>query len=288
LRVKARTVPVRSHVRLEHRRHDDPDAFFADLDAQCDGDADFIDGVVFGSRELILTVGRFVDQAPYASDYGLERIYYRSLRERTEDFLAMRDFIWRWDTDWFWCSKNLLAQNPLIRRLYGRERLGSRTYTKLMRLNSKWGLTRGLDRLLGRHPESVIQDVDIPVEHASEFLAFLLREIGILPIWTCPVRAYDPHVRFDLYPLRPGVLYVNFGFWDVVHSREDHPDGHFNRLVERRVTELGGIKSLYSDSYYTEAAFWEIFDRDAYERLKTRYDPEHLFGNLYDKCVLRR
>jgi FAD/FMN-containing dehydrogenase len=157
-----------------------------------------------------------------------------------------------------------------------------------MRLNSKWGLTQGLDRLMGRHPESVIQDVDIPLEHAPEFLAFLLREIGILPIWTCPVRARDPNVRFDLYPLKPGVLYVNFGFWDVVRGREDHPAGHFNRLVERKVGELRGVKSLYSDSYYPPDEFWSVFDRDAYRRLKAKYDPDRVFGDLYDKCVLRR
>jgi hypothetical protein len=28
----------------------------------------------------------------------------------------------------------------------------------------------------------VIPDVDIPIERAADFLAFLLREIGILPI----------------------------------------------------------------------------------------------------------
>ena len=181
-----------------------------------------------------------------------------------------------------------MAQNPMVRRLYGRRRLGSRTYTGLMRLNSRWGLTRRLDRLRGRHPESVIQDVDIPLEHAPAFLAFLLREIGIQPIWTCPVRAHDPTAHFDLYPLRPGVLYVNFGFCDVVHSREAHAAGHFNRLIERKVGELGGIKSLYSDRFYPEAAFWRIFDRDAYERLKARYDPDRRSGDLYGKCVLRR
>lgn len=147
-----------------------------------------------------------------------------------------------------------------------------------MRLNSKWGLTKGLDRLMGRHPESVIQDVDIPLEHAPEFLAFLLQEIGILPIWTCPVRAREPNVRFDLYPLKPGVLYVNFGFWDVVRSRKKHRPGHFNRLVERKVGELGGLKSLYSDSYYPQDEFWSVFDRDAYDRLKAKIGPKSGLG----------
>ena len=54
-----------------------------------------------------------------------------------------------------------------------------------------------------------------------------------------------------LYPVRRG-WYVNFGFWDVKRTREAHPAGHFNRLIEDKVSELGGIKSLYSDSFFTE------------------------------------
>ena len=55
----------------------------------------------------------------------------------------------------------------------------------------------------GRHAEAVIQDVDIPLDRAAEFLAFLHREIGILPVWLCPIRPPDPARRFPLYPLRP-------------------------------------------------------------------------------------
>jgi len=154
-----------------------------------------------------------------------------------------------------------------------------------MRWNSRWGFTRALDRLAGRHPESVIQDVDIPIERAPEFLEFLLREIGITPVWICPIGAGP--ARFDLYRLEPGRLYVNFGFWDVVRTRQAHPAGHFNRLVEAQVDALGGIKSLYSDSYYTPEAFWRIYDREAYRRLKARYDPQGVLGDLYEKCVLR-
>jgi FAD/FMN-containing dehydrogenase len=288
LRVKAKTARVKPYVRLEYLHHDNADVFFPDLESRCARDADFVDGVVFGPREMVVSLGRFVDEPPYLSDYTYERIYYRSLRERTEDYLTVRDFIWRWDTDWFWCSKNLFAQNPLIRRLYGRRRLGSRTYTRIMRWNTMWGLTRKLDRLSGRHPESVIQDVDIPIARAPEFLAFLLREIGITPIWACPVRTCDPHVRFDLYPMRPDTLYVNFGFWDVVRTRQAHAPGHFNRLIERKVGELGGIKSLYSESHFPEEEFWSIYNREAYARLKAKYDPQGVFGNLYEKCVLRK
>jgi len=288
LRLKARTVPVKPYVQLTHVHHVDPGDCLADLAARCQGDADFVDGVVFGPRQLVITEGRFVDAAPYTSDYGYEHIYYRSLRERRADYLTARDFIWRWDTDWFWCSKNLGMQHPVLRRLAGRERLNSAFYSQLMRLNGRWGLTRRLDRLLGWHRESVIQDVDIPVEHAPAFLDFLHREIGILPIWLCPARAGHHAARFTLYPMVPDALYINFGFWDVVRRRRAFPPGHHNRLVERKVTELHGIKSLYSDSYFEPDEFWRIYGGDAYRALKAKYDPGGRLKDLYQKCVLRQ
>ncbi len=289
LAVTARTTPVKPFVALEHIRHETAESCFAAIARRCDDPGlDFLDGVVFAPDEIYLTLGRFVDRAPYTSDYTFERIYYRSIRERKTDFLTVRDYLWRWDTDWFWCSKNIGAQHPLVRRLLGRERLNSITYQRIMRWNSRWGVTRGLDRLRGRHSESVIQDVDIPLDHAADFLDFMMREIGILPIWLCPIRVPASPARFALYPLHAGTLYINFGFWDVVRDRESHAPGFRNRLIERKVTELNGLKSLYSDSYYTKDEFWSVFDRAAYSALKARYDPAGALPDLYNKCVLRQ
>ncbi|NWG74124.1 MAG: FAD-binding oxidoreductase [Rubrivivax sp.] len=289
LRLKARTRPVERFVRVEHRPFGDAGAFFAALDAACAAPAsDFVDGVVFGRGDHVLSVASFVDDAPHTSDYTFERIYYRSLKTTPVDFLATRDYLWRWDTDWFWCSKNVGAQHPLVRRLLGRGRLNSRTYTKNMRFNSRWGFTRAWSALRGLHPESVIQDVDIPLPRAAEFLDFLLAEIGIVPIWICPIRPADATHPFTLYPLTTGVRYVNFGFWDVMPSRQAHPPGHFNRLVEREAIALGGIKSLYSDSFFTRDEFERAYGIERYRALKARYDPDRRALDLYDKVVLRR
>lgn len=285
LKLRALAVPVQPFVRVAHRRFGRAADFFAAMEVACTGDADFVDGVVFGADELVLSTARFVDAAPWTSDYTFEHIYYRSLQTRADDYLATRDYLWRWDTDWFWCSKNLGAQHPLVRRLLGRERLNSVFYTKLMRWNSRHRLTARVDRLLGRHRESVIQDVDIPSDRAGDFLDFLQREIGILPVWVCPVRP-RADARFTLFPMHDR-LYFNFGFWDVVRRRQPFPPGHHNRLVEARVAELGGIKSLYSDAYYDEARFWQIYDGAAYRALKAKYDPQGRARDLYQKCVLR-
>lgn len=288
LRLVMRTLPVRPYVKVAHVRSGSPREFFDALAMACDSDADFVDGVVFDGHTMVLSTGRFVADAEWVGDYTYEHIYYRSLLERPVDYLSTYGYLWRWDTDWFWCSKNLGAQHPLLRRLYGRSRLNSRTYTRLMRFNSRWGLTRRLARWRGLHPESVIQDVDIPIAHAAGFLEFLLREIGVLPIWICPIRVPASSAAFTLYPVRPGELYVNFGFWDVVRSRTPREPGYFNRLIEQEVLRCGGIKSLYSDVYLSRDEFDKAYGMEAYEALKDKYDPGRAMLGLYEKCVGRR
>ena len=287
LRLRLGTAPTLPMVWVEHHRYQQPDAFFAAMAACCAGDADFVDGVVFGGRELVLSTARFTRDALWRSDYTFRNIYYRSLQARSEDHLSTADYLWRWDTDWFWCSKNFGAQQPLVRRLLGRERLNSRTYGRWMRLGSRWQLAQRLARWRGHGRESVIQDVDIPLAQAPQFLDFLLREIGILPVWICPVRGEVPGRRFPLYPLGAARLYINFGFWDAIETPVAHEPGHFNRMIEQEVIRLGGIKSLYSDSFFTPEEFAAAYGMDDYERLKRRYDPQGRAAHLYNKCVRR-
>ena len=106
-------------------------------------------------------------------------------------------------------------------------------------------------------------------------------------MWVCPFRARDRGRAHSLWPVDAATLYVNFGFWSEVRGRVAHPRGHFNRLIERKLAALGGIKSLYSDSYYEADEFWNIFDKPAYDRLKAKYHPQGRLSDLYRKCVLR-
>ena len=287
LRLRANVTPVKPFVELRHVRYTRSAAFWDALVRAWDDGADFIDGMAFDRGELYLNISRFVDAAPHLSDYTYQHIYYRSIRDKEIDWLTVNDFVWRWDTDWFWCSRNLGAEVPWVRRLYGRKRLGSRTYQRIMRLNSRVGFTRALDRLRGVHAETVIQDVDVPLERAADFLDFFQSTVGIAPVWICPFAASARAAAFVLYPLAPQGRYVNFGFWDTVRHESVHEPGYFNRMIERKVIERGGIKSLYSDSFYAEDDFWRIYNGAAYRGLKSKYDPHNMFPDLYAKCVER-
>ncbi len=280
LRLKVRLIPARRYVRVNHERHSDPARYFARIaEISEETSIDYLDGAVFSGNEMYATTGVFADDAPYASHYTYMGIYYKSIRARREDWLTASDYLWRWDTDWFWCSKHFHAHNPVVRALATPRLLNSRTYQRLMRASHRV-------RTWSDGTESVIQDVDIPVEHAPEFLGFLLSEIRITPIWICPIRPYDPDTVWDLYALDPRKLYINFGFWDTVPT--SHEDGYFNRRVEEQVLRLCGRKGLYSTAWYDEETFWRLHNRPRYDELKRKYDPEGAFPNLYDKCVKRR
>ncbi len=152
--------------------------------------ADFVDGTFFGSDELYLTVGAFSDVAPWRSDYTGQQIYYESIRRDKEDFLTIRDYLWRWDTDWFWCSRPFGVQKPMIRRLWPRRYRRSDVYRKLVAFDRRHGFS---DTLMARRHlpprEAVIQDVEIPVERGAEFPAIFRRECGDEPGMDVPAAA---------------------------------------------------------------------------------------------------
>jgi len=273
LRLTVRLIPAKPYVRLVHARFSDPKSYFARVEEVCaEGRTDYLDGTIFSRDEMYLTEGQFVDQAPSLSDYTYMDIYYRSIQRKPEDWLTAKDYIWRWDTDWFWCSKQFYLQTPAVRRLF-KWGLNSRTYQRIMRLSYKLMPDSG-------GTESVIQDIDIPVGNAPDFFDFLFSEIGITPIWMCPFKTRV----WDLSPLREG-LYVNFGFWDVIPS--SHEKGYFNRKIEKKTAELGGAKGLYSSAWYDEPEFWSIYNQQRYAGLKQSYDPQGVFPDLYSKCVRR-
>ncbi|WP_020499748.1 FAD-binding oxidoreductase [Sciscionella marina] len=293
LRLRIELQPVSPYVRLRHERFGSASEAVTAIEQICAERSwrgigvDFIDGTVFSREECYLTLGSFVSEAPGGtSDYAGQRVYYKSLRERPVDNLTVRDYLWRWDVDWFWCSRALGAQHPLVRRFWPRAKRRSDVYRKAVALDRKYGFSSKGAKLVGKpQREPVIQDVEIPVERLAEFLDFFHTEIGISPVWLCPLKLRGERT-WPLYPMEADKLYVNVGFWATVPLTGWEQEGHFNRLIEHKVTELGGHKSLYSESFYTEEEFWKLYNGAAYEKAKKKYDPQSRAKDLYTKCVL--
>ena len=299
LRLKIELEPVLPYVRLRHVRFNTAqelaDAITEIVKShEWDGiPVHFLDGTVFSATEQYLSLGEMVaDRGTMTpSDYTGMDVYYRSIQRKREDLLTIHDYIWRWDTDWFWCSRAFGTQKPLIRRFWPKDKLRSDVYWKIIAWDRRTKFSAKAARVR-RKParEEVVQDIEVPIGKLAEFLDFFHREVGIEPIWICPLRQRDPSARWPLYEFDPEDTYVNLGFWSTVPLPEgvDPDEGRVNRAIEAKVTELDGRKSLYSSAYYSPEEFWSIYGGDSYRGLKMAYDPASRLLDLYDKVVRRR
>lgn len=276
LRLKIKLIKAKKYVHLQYTKYDNSQEYFVALEklSTPNQDHDFLEGVIFGKDDLVLSVGKFVDEAPYTNDYTYMKIYYQSLKKRTEDFLKTEQFLFRWDPDWWWGTKGGLMEFPLTRLLLGKWFLHSKNHMRLLRLEQNY---KFLKKLSSQSQERVIQDIGIPPGNWEEYFAFLVDQIGILPIWLCPFIADS---EFKLFPVK-NKTYLDFGFWGTCPKKET--EHYWNRLVEKKTFELEGVKSLYSEVDYTENEFWQNSNREAYEKVKVKYDPQNKFGGLYKR-----
>ncbi|GJO12180.1 FAD-linked oxidase [Mycobacterium marinum] len=294
-RLKILLEPVKPFVALQHIRFDTLRALVAAMErivdtGGLDGMAvDYLDGVVFSADESYLCVGVRTATPGPVSDYTGKDIYYRSIQHESgvkADRLTIHDYFWRWDTDWFWCSRAFGAQNPTLRRWWPRRYQRSSAYWKLVELDQRFGIADRIEKRHGRPPrERVVQDVEVPIERTQDFVTWFLETVPIAPIWLCPLRLRD-NGGWPLYPIRPDHSYVNIGFWSSVPAGAT--EGATNREIETKVSELNGHKSLYSDSYYTREEFDELYGGESYKTVKKTYDPDSRLLDLYAKAVQRR
>jgi FAD/FMN-containing dehydrogenase len=216
--------------------------------------------------------------------------------------LRIRDYLWRWDTDWFWCSGAFGVQHPVIRRVWPARYRRSDFYHRLVGLDHRFAIAAKIDRLKRIGPrERVVQDVEIPLEKTPAFLRWFAAHVPMSPIWLCPLQlrshvhdqpanpaAYSATSPWPLYPMQPGNVYVNVGFWGSVPIREGGRDGDVNRGIEDAVAGHDGHKSLYSDAYYDRQTFDALYGGEVYQKLKNSYDPAHRLTGMYEKAVGRR
>jgi len=132
----------------------------------------------------------------------------------------------------------------------------------------------------------VVQDLALPYDTAEQFVKYTDTEFGIYPLWLCPLKqssapTMHPHFEAkepDGKTLKP---MLNIGLWGF------GPQNHNvfvqkNRDLERKLRELGGMKWLYAHTYYQEDEFWEQFDRNWYDALRTKYNAASL-TSVYEK-----
>ncbi len=299
-RLRIELEPAPATVALRHLHFDDADAAakaIAEISetGHWDGvSVDGLDGVAFSPEEIRLTLAAYEPVAGGAtSDYTRDLVYYRSLRQRRTDGVTMHDLLWRWDCVWFWCSAAFGLDRPWVRKVWPRRWRRSDAYHKLVGLDQRFRIVDRIDQRLGNpQRERVIQDIEVPVDRIAEFLRWFDPEVGMRPVWLCPLKLREGEPGgerpWPTYPLEPGVTYVNAGFWGTVPVGPEATEAPRNRAIEQVVHALGGHKSLYSEAFYDAETFDQLYGGAHLAEVKRRHDPDNRLTSLYDKAVRRR
>jgi FAD/FMN-containing dehydrogenase len=301
---KIKLIPVSPFVKLKHTKFSDPETLFRELEKSCreTKQYDFIDATIFSPTQMVMTTAQFVTWAPYTSNYKQKGIYYKSIQKNNEDYLTTWDYVWRWDADSFWSTKAndgkpTILQQPWFRHLFGEIVLRTDRLKMLEKMAREFheNVMKFIHALLPpehkpeKYHESIVQDIGIPIENCAAFIKWLDKNIGIYPIWVCPILDPYSEKKYPLWKFGENKLTCDIGIFGNKSSNIKHEKGFFNRQLEAETKKQNGMKSLYSQSYFNKDDFERIYyGGDAYSKLKEEYDPDNRFPTLYEKCVLNR
>jgi len=248
--------------------------------------------------------------APAAGGAGAEASLARLAGHA--EVMPLEDYLFRFDRGAFWMARHGLAV------FYGSGAWGADLRAPagpawVLRVKYAWlATTRQLYCMLHKIGDEglartyVVQDLVMPDRAAACALADFTGDaspdaagagegcLAIWPLWVCPVRVVAPRHAADAgfgFPVqapqaRAGGMFFNVGVYGLPNGGRAFDPVALNRALERRATQLGGRKMLYAQSFYSEAEFWQLFDRAAYERARKRYGGEDAFAGIARKLLL--
>ena len=265
-RLTFKLIPAKPYVKLHYQTC----ATLADYQAAIQRhfearDVDFMDGIIHSPTCYVLTTGTFTDTAPYTSDYSWMKIYYQSTRTRTEDYLTTTDYFFRYDRG----VTNVRPRSWIGRLLLGKFLASS----QWLRIGEK------LRWLLRSERPTITLDVFVPFSRVPEFLTWYAQTFHFYPLWCVPYRRVRDYEWLDesFYRTLTDPLFLDL----AIYGMRQRGPVNYHRVMEEKLRELGGIKTLIAHNYYGEAEFWSIWNKRNYDAVKAITDPDNRFRDLY-------
>lgn len=263
-------------------------------EATLDESVDYVDGIIFSSTHAAIITGRLTN-TPSSKIRGIQRFsaatdpwFYLHVKDRTSsqsvavtEAIPLADYLFRYDRGGFWVGASAFEYFWTPFNALTRWFLDDFLHTRMMytALHAS-----------GQSRQYVVQDLALPYGTVQQFIEYTEETFNIYPLWLCPLRqspspTMHPHcgaTQADGKTLAP---MLNVGLWGT------GPTNHaafvaLNRNLERKLSELGGMKWLYAHTYYTEEEFWTNYDRPWYERLREKYGAQGL-TSVYEKVKVQ-
>ncbi|KAF9699089.1 hypothetical protein EKO04_003319 [Ascochyta lentis] len=289
--VEIRLVPLKSWVEVTYYPTKSAGEAMKVLQRETGRDSnDYVDGVLFAKKNGVVISGRLVAE-PSSPRIPVRRfsrpwdewfwIHARSLTsslEPTTELVPIEDYLFRYDRGAFWMGMYAYHHFFVPFWYIFRVLLDYFMHTRIMyhALHAS-----------GYTDRYIIQDIAFPAGNAEAFVNYIDQKFGIYPLWLCPLRKDGRvsmgHPRQFEGPVSgkaqsSGVYegeYINVGVWGPYPSSETEYV-RANRQLEKKTTELGGLKWLYSRVFYTEDEWWQLYDKEAYEALRRKFGATRL------------
>jgi FAD/FMN-containing dehydrogenase len=262
------------------------------------GENDYVDGILFSKDHGVVVTGQLTDEGPSAAGEKVQTFsgpwdpwFYLHAKEKTApekgeagaapvDYVPLAEYLFRYDRGGFWVGAAAFQYFKFV------------PFTRFFR----WFLddflhTRMMYRALHGSGESarfVVQDIAMPFETTERFVDYTSSELGIWPLWLCPLKKRGPPTFHPFTTLPEGVeqkeedMMLNVGVWGWGPS-DSAEFVKKNRELENKVRELGGMKWLYAHTYYPQDEFWSMYGgRGWYDALREKYNAKTL-PTVWDK-----
>lgn len=276
---------------------------------------DFVDGIIYSPTEAIIMAGRLTNTPsvpetpirsflrstdPWLYQHAYKRAYPRSAEAPSPvtDLIPAESYFFRYDRGAFWAASYAFTYFLTPFNAVTRFLLNPLMHARVM--------FRAMARS-ALNEQYILQDVVLPLCNIVEFIDWSVDRYGIFPLWLCPLhkrrgvrpfadavsagedasRLQHPHQNGLRDPRGDSEDFVcNVGIWGGARIPDYAEFVRENRAIERKVAQLGGIKTLYAQAFYTEEEFAQIYDVGRWERLRSKYGAEGL-PSVWEKVTTR-
>jgi hypothetical protein len=230
-------------------------------------DIDFMDGIIHSPEEYVLSAGNFVDKAPYTHSYDWMRIYFLSTAKRKEDYLKTPDYFFRYNKG----VTNVHPKSLICRLLFGR----------FINSNNTLKIANTFRKVIPSTIIPITVDTFIPFSKIEEFIEWYKKEVNHFPLWCVPYRIVHKYewLSDEFLSKVRDELFLDIAIYGM--KRKDAE--YYYRIIEKKLMELGAIKTLISTNLYSEKEFWKIWNKRNYDLVKCKTDPDNIFRGLYEK-----
>lgn len=256
---------------------------------------DYVDGVIFSETSGIIVAGRLIDtytspicpvrrfSRPWDEWFWIHACSISRKGKVIKELVPVQDYLFRYDRGAFWMGMYAYKHFMVPFMRLTRFLLDYFMHTRIMyhALHAS-----------GYTDRYIIHDIAFPAANTAPFMEYAEKAFGIYPLWLCPLRrdgresmghpkGYSGTVGGKQSTEEYHGEYISVGIWGPYPSSEVE-FVRANRDIEAKMCELGGLKWLYSRVFYTEDEWWQIYDKQKYNALRSKYNATTL-PTIWDK-----